>query len=117
LRPDGSMRYLHTWAHPVLDDDGKLVRLVGVCQDITDRCVAEERVRQLNIELEQRVEERTRALENSMKDLHAFNAMLSHDLRAPLAVTQLSCAVLRQRLPGDSPREITETVERIEKSV
>ena len=41
FRPDGSVRYLHTWAHPVLDDDGKLVRLVGVCQDITDRKLAE----------------------------------------------------------------------------
>ncbi len=41
FRPDGSMRYLHTWAHPVFDDAGKLVRLVGVCQDITDQKVAE----------------------------------------------------------------------------
>ena len=44
FRPDGSIRYLHTWAHPVLDDAGKLVRLVGVCQDITDRKLAEEAV-------------------------------------------------------------------------
>ena len=36
-RPDGSMRYLHTWAHAVLDDHGALSMLVGVCQDITDR--------------------------------------------------------------------------------
>jgi diguanylate cyclase (GGDEF)-like protein len=40
-RPDGSVRYLHTWAHPVLDHTGKLVRLLGVCQDITDRKLAE----------------------------------------------------------------------------
>lgn len=41
FRPDGSVRYLHTWAHPVLDDAGNLVRLLGVCQDITDRKLAE----------------------------------------------------------------------------
>ncbi len=41
FRPDGSVRYLHTWAHPVLDDAGKLVRLLGVCQDITDQKLAE----------------------------------------------------------------------------
>jgi diguanylate cyclase (GGDEF)-like protein/PAS domain S-box-containing protein len=41
FRPDGSVRYLHTWAHPVLDDAGQLVRLLGVCQDITDRKLAE----------------------------------------------------------------------------
>lgn len=38
---DGELRYLHTWAFPVLDDVGKLVRLTGVCQDITDRKRAE----------------------------------------------------------------------------
>lgn len=41
FRPDGSVRYLHTWAHPVLDDAGTLVRLLGVCQDITDQKLAE----------------------------------------------------------------------------
>lgn len=41
FRPDGSVRYLHTWAHPVLDDAGNLVRLLGVCQDITDQKLAE----------------------------------------------------------------------------
>ncbi len=38
---DGSWRYLHTWARPVLDDDGQLVALHGVCMDITDRKHAE----------------------------------------------------------------------------
>lgn len=41
FRPDGSLRYLHTWAQPVLDEEGKLVRLVGVCQDITEQKRAE----------------------------------------------------------------------------
>lgn len=45
FRPDGSMRYLHTWAHPVLDENGKLVKLIGVCQDITEQKLAEERLR------------------------------------------------------------------------
>ena len=51
FRPDGSMRYLHTWAHPVLDDAGKLVRLVGVCQDITDQKVAEAERERIQAEL------------------------------------------------------------------
>lgn len=41
LREDGTVRYLHTWAFPILDDAGKLARLAGVCQDITDRKLAE----------------------------------------------------------------------------
>ncbi len=44
FRPDGEMRWLHTWAEPVLDDHGNLVRLIGICQDITDRKVAEDEV-------------------------------------------------------------------------
>jgi PAS domain S-box-containing protein len=35
-RPDGSWRWLHTWAYPVLDAKGNLVALAGVCQDITE---------------------------------------------------------------------------------
>lgn len=38
---DGQWRWLHTWAEAVLDADGKLERLVGVCLDITDRRNAE----------------------------------------------------------------------------
>ncbi len=36
LRPDGSVRYLHTWCQPVTDDSGHLIKLLGVCQDVTD---------------------------------------------------------------------------------
>jgi len=41
----------------VLDDAGKLTKLVGVCQDITDRKAAEAEVLRLNENLERRVEE------------------------------------------------------------
>ncbi|HVL49038.1 MAG TPA: PAS domain S-box protein [Candidatus Thermoplasmatota archaeon] len=37
FRSDGEIRYLHTWAQAVVDDRGRLQRLLGVCQDITDR--------------------------------------------------------------------------------
>jgi PAS domain S-box-containing protein len=115
-RPDGSIRYLHTWAHPVLDDSGKLTRLVGVCQDITDRKLAEDEVRQLNLNLERRVAERTQIIENSMRDVEAFNATLSHDLRAPLSVISLSCSALLKE-PEPLPARVTEGLERIEHSV
>lgn len=42
---DGQWRYLHTWARPVLDDEGQLTALHGVCMDITDRKHAEEALR------------------------------------------------------------------------
>jgi PAS domain S-box-containing protein len=116
FRPDGSMRYLHTWAHPVLGPDGALIRLVGVCQDITDQKRAEAEVKELNLDLERRVAERTRTIEQSLRDVEAFNAMVSHDLRAPLHVIALSCQLMAREAGDALPAEFGEHLARIQRS-
>ena len=45
VRPDGSVRYVHSQAEAVFDENGKPQRLLGTAQDITERRKAEMRLR------------------------------------------------------------------------
>ncbi len=58
--------------------------IVGVIRDITDRKQLEEDLKKFNEELEQRVNERTLALQSANREMESFTYSVSHDLRAPL---------------------------------
>ena len=69
LRPDGSIRWIWDRAFPIHNDSGRVYRIAGIAEDITDRKRVEDEVRKLNEELEQRVQRRTRDLEAVVREL------------------------------------------------
>jgi PAS domain S-box-containing protein len=83
---DGTHTYI-TIKYPIVDRAERPYAVCGISTDITDLKQAQEQIRQLNIELEQRVRDRTAELEASTHELDAFIYSVAHDLRAPLRVT------------------------------
>jgi light-regulated signal transduction histidine kinase (bacteriophytochrome) len=77
--------------------EGQPLMAVITVNDITERMGTAEAIRQLNIDLEQRVLDRTAQLEAANKELEAFSYSVSHDLRSPLrAVDGFSQALIEE---------------------
>ncbi len=99
------------------DEEGRVVGVFAAARDITELKRAEEELRKLNEQLEERVAERTAQLEASNKELEAFTYSVSHDLRAPLRHIDGFSKLLSEEHAAALPPEAKEYVSTIRESV
>lgn len=120
-RIKGKEYYFLATKFPLYDNQGQVIALCGISTDITERKLAEREVRQLNLELEQRVQLRTKQFENAKMAAESANnaksiflANMSHEIRTPLNAV-LGYAQLLTRDPR-LPAPLHEIATPIEKS-
>jgi PAS domain S-box-containing protein len=77
IRPDGSVRWVRDRAFPVRDAAGRVYRMVGIAEDVTEKKRAEE------------------ALKEADRRKDEFLATLAHELRNPLAPIRNALQILR----------------------
>lgn len=118
---NGKEYYFLSTKFPLYDNQGQVIALCGISTDITQRKQAEREVRQLNLELEQRVQLRTKQFESAKMAAEAANhaksiflANMSHEIRTPLNAV-LGYAQLLTRDPR-LPAPLHEIATPIEKS-
>ena len=107
---------------PLQTEEGMVI--TSAIRDISDRRRAEEQIRQLNANLEERVLERTEELMRSNEELQQFAYIASHDLQEPLRTVSIYAQLLAKRyqgqLQGDADQfigYIVENAQRMEKLI
>lgn len=81
--PDGKVHWWNVLKFTVVISEKRRL-LGGVAVDITPIKEADDEIRALNSELEQRVADRTAELKAKNQELETFSYSVSHDLKAPL---------------------------------
>jgi PAS domain S-box-containing protein len=82
LGKDGAIRWVWSRAFPVKDNNGEMVRIAGIIEDITDRKNLEDKAVQLEVN------------KKTIKLLSNFIRDTAHDLRTPLTIINTSSYLL-----------------------
>lgn len=84
-----------------------------VGKELEERKRAEEEVRLLNAELEERVQSRTQDLQAANREMEAFSYSVSHDLRAPLRAIDGFSRILMDDFHTELPQDGTSYLKKI----
>lgn len=102
---NGSSPWVHARMWMMKDAHG-VACIAASVRDITESHLAQEQLRLANDELEARVQQRTRQLQELHREARSYAYTVAHDLRAPLRVLQGFSQLLRQEheaeLSGDA---------------
>jgi PAS domain S-box-containing protein len=95
IRKDGNEINVSLSISSIKDIEGNIIGASTIGRDVTMLHEANEKLRSLNKELDQRVRQRTASLEASNKELESFSYSVSHDLRAPLRAINSFSKILK----------------------
>ncbi|MCU1316410.1 MAG: histidine kinase, partial [Candidatus Acidoferrum typicum] len=94
LLPDGSVKHIRTVGHPVLNASGDLAQFMGSATDITQRKLAEEALRQAQVDL---------AHVSRVTTMGELTASLAHEVNQPIAAAVTNANTCLRWLTRDQP--------------
>jgi len=107
IHPDGTIKYVHGTAHPVVGPSGDLVEIVGSCIDVTERKLAEE----ARLDAQNKL-----AHANRVTTMGQLAASIAHEVNQPITgVVANARAALR--FLGAAPANLNEVRHTLEEIV
>ncbi len=95
VRPNGDVRFLQSVGEVIKDDRGQVVRMLGVCQDVTERVEAERALRESEEKLAQA---------HKMEAIGQLTGGIAHDFNNILMIVGGHAEMLRRRFSDPKAR-------------